>query len=72
MDTIFIHPDEYSKIVKAADKGGWAERAVTVLDTELNKSKCLFGDGGYIVVDDNYDITVLYVNSEGFVFKVEA
>ena len=58
-------------IIKAADKGGWTDRAVTVLDMDLNRTKCLFSDGGYIVVDDAYEATVLYIDENGFVHTVE-
>ena len=66
-----IPTETFKAITKAAHKGGWTERAVTVLDTDLAKSKCLFEDGGYIVVDDAYDITVLRIDENGFVSEIK-
>ena len=70
MNITYIPQDEFKAITKAARKGGWTERAVTVLDKDLNVTKCIFGDGGYIVVDDAYNITVLHVDEGGFVSTV--
>lgn len=67
----YIQPEDFKAIVKAARKGGWTERATTVLDTDLNVTKCLFGDGGYIVVDDAYDVTVLRIDEGGFVSEIK-
>lgn len=66
----YIPQDEFKAITKAARKGGWTERATTVLDKGFNVTKCLFGDGGYIVVDDAYDITVLRIDEHGFVSEI--
>lgn len=71
MDITYIPQDEFKAIVKAAHKGGWTERATTVLDISLCKSKCLFEDGGYIVVDDAYAVTVLHINENGFVREIK-
>lgn len=67
----FRQSPTFKAIVKAARRGGWTERATTVLDTDLNVTKCLFGDGGYIVVDDAYAITVLRVDEHGFVSEIK-
>lgn len=62
----YIQAEDFKAIVKAAHKG-----VTTVLDTDLNVTKCLFGDGGYIVVDDAYDITVLRIDEHGFVSQIK-
>ena len=67
----YVQPKDFKAIVKAARKGGWTERATTVLDTDLNVTKCIFGDGGYIVVDDAYAITVLRIDEHGFVSEIK-
>lgn len=67
----YVPTDEFNAIVKAARKGGWTERAVTVLDTDLAKSNCLFEDGGYIVIADAYNITVLRIDENGFVSEIK-
>lgn len=67
----YIQADDFKAIVKAAHKGTWTERVTTVLDVDLNVTKCLFGDGGYIVVDDAYDITVLRIDEHGFVSQIK-
>lgn len=66
-----IPTETFKAITKAAHKGGWTERAVTVMDTDCNRSTCLFEDGGYIVIDDAYDITVLRIDTNGFVSLVK-
>lgn len=67
----YIPQDEFKPIVKAARKGGWTERATTVLDKDLNVTKCIHHDGGYIVVDDAYAITVLRIDEHGFVSEIK-
>lgn len=67
----YIPQDEFKPIVKAAHKGGWTERATTVLDKDLNVTKCIHHDGGYIVVDDAYAITVLRIDEGGFVSEIK-
>ena len=73
----YIPQDEFKAITKAAHKGGWAERAVrpvTVLDTNLARSNCIFADGGYIVVDDSCHpsrVTVLRIDEGGFVSEIK-
>jgi len=67
----YIPTDEFNAIVKAARRGGWTERAITVLDTDLYMSNCLFGDGGYIVVCDACSITVLRIDEHGFVSEIK-
>lgn len=67
----YIPQDEFNAIIKAARKGGWTERATTILDKDFNVTKCLFGDGGYIVVDDAYAITVLRIDEHGFVSEIK-
>lgn len=71
MNITYIPQDEFKVIVKAAHKGGWTERATTVLDKDLNVTKCIHHDGGYIVVDDAYTITVLHVDEHGFVSEIK-
>ena len=66
----YIQPEDFKAITKAAHKGNWTERAITALDKDLNKTKCLHGGGGYIVVDDAYAVTVLHVDERGFVSTV--
>ena len=66
-----ISTELFKVLTKAAHKGGWTERAVTVLDTDLAKSKCLFEDGGYIVIDDAYAVTVLRIDESGFVSEIK-
>lgn len=67
----YIPQDEFKAFVLSARKGDWTERAVTVLDKDFNVTKCLFGDGGYIVVDDAHDITVLRIDEHGFVSEIK-
>jgi hypothetical protein len=67
----YIQSEDFKAITKAAYKGGWTERAVTVFDSDLAKSNCLFEDGGYITVNDAYDITVLRIDANGFVSIVK-
>ena len=67
----YIQSEDFKAIVKAARRGGWTERVTTVLDVDLNVTKCLFGDGGYITIDDAYSITVLRVDEHGFVSEVK-
>lgn len=67
----YIPQDEFKAITKAAHKGGWTERATTVLDTDLARSNCIFADGGYIVIDDAYAITVLRIDEGGFVSEIK-
>lgn len=67
----YIPQDEFKAITKAAHKGGWTERAVTVLDKDFNKTKCLHGGEGYIVIDDAHDITVLRIDEGGFVSEIK-
>lgn len=67
----FIPNDEFKAIAKAARKGGWTERAVTIMDTDLAKSNCIFEDGGYIVIDDAYSMTVLRIDDNGFVSEIK-
>lgn len=67
----YIQPEDFKAITKAAHKGGWTERAVTVLDKDLNKTKCLHGGEGYVVVDDAYAITVLRIDEGGFVSEIK-
>ena len=66
----YVQPEDFKAIVKAARKGGWTERATTVLDTDLNVTKCLHGGEGYIVIDDAYAITVLRIDEHGFVSEI--
>lgn len=67
----YIQAEDFKAIVKAAHRGGWTERMTTVLDVDLNRSKCLHHDGGYIVVDDNYAVTVLRIDENGFVSEIK-
>lgn len=67
----YIQSEDFKVIVKAARRGGWTERAVTVLDTDLNVTKCLHSGEGYITIDDAYSITVLRVDEHGFVSEVK-
>lgn len=62
----YIPNDEFKAIVKAAHRG-----INTVLDTDLNVTKCIHHDGGYIVVDDNHAVTVLRVDESGFVSEIK-
>jgi hypothetical protein len=71
MKVEFIPSDEFKAIAKSARKGGWTERAVTVMGTDLAKSNCLFEDGGYIVIDDAYSMTVLRIDTNGFVSEIK-
>ena len=66
----YIQPEDFKAITKAAHKGGWTERATTVLDKDLNVTKCIHHDGGYVVVDDAYAITVLRIDEGGFVSEI--
>lgn len=70
----YIPQDEFKAITKAAHKGGWTERATTVLDTDLARSNCIFADGGYIVIDDFCNpsrVTVLRIDENGFVSEIK-
>lgn len=71
MKVEYIQPEDFKAITKAAHKGGWAERATTVLDKDLNVTKCLHGGEGYVVIDDAYAITVLRIDEGGFVSEIK-
>ena len=67
----YIPAEDFKAIVKAARKGGWTERAVTVLDKDFSVTKCIHHDGGYVVIDDAYSITVLRIDEHGFVSEIK-
>jgi hypothetical protein len=66
----YVSYDTFKALVAAANKGSWTERAITILDKDFMKSNCIHHDGGYVVVDDAYDITVLHIDEHGFVSEV--
>lgn len=70
MDVKIVSTKDFNTLVRAAYKGGWTERATTVLDNDFNKTKCIHHDGGYVVVDDAYAITILHIDENGFVSEV--
>lgn len=70
MDKHIVSTERFEAILKVAHKGGWAERAVTVLDADLNKTKCLFPPETFLVVEDAYDVTILRIDENGFISEV--
>lgn len=70
MDKFHVSLERLEDILKASIKGGWSQRGVTVLDTDLNRSKCVFPPETFVVVEDAYDVTVLRIDEHGFVTEV--
>ena len=72
MDTVKITGEAWDRIVAAANKGGWSDRAMTVLDSDHNEVACIVpGKLHWIVAEDAYAATILCVQHDGKVVNVE-
>lgn len=73
LDVITIPEDAFDRIVEAAQGGSWSNRAVTVLDGDHNQTDTIVpGKHAWIVAEDPYEATVLFIAPDGKVSKVES